>query len=197
MKQTLLGNNLHEIEKQIWLLLQESVKTAKSAFHQGIIATINNDFPEQRTVVLRNINLEEKTLRFHTDIRSEKINHLRQNDALSWLFYDAELKLQLRIYTKATIHHANDITDKAWESSRLASKMCYTTQAKSGSILSEPEIIDVNKKDIEQELLDFAYNNFCVIETKAFAMDFVFLNAKGNKRGFFDYKANEFYWRQI
>ncbi|MER0441327.1 pyridoxamine 5'-phosphate oxidase family protein [Emticicia sp. W12TSBA100-4] len=197
MKETLLENNLQEIEKQIWLLLQESVKTAKSAFHQGIIATINNYFPEQRTVVLRNINLEEKTLRFHTDIRSEKINHLRQNDALSWLFYDAELKLQLRIYTKATIHHTNDIADRAWENSRLASKMCYTTQAKSGSILSEPEMIDVNKKDVEQELLDFAYNNFCVIETKAFAMDFVFLNAKGNKRGFFDYKANEFYWRQI
>ncbi len=197
MKETLLGNNLQEIEKQIWLLLQESVKTAKSAFHQGIIATINNDFPEQRTVVLRNINLDEKTLRFHTDIRSEKINHLRQNNALSWLFYDAELKLQLRIYTKATIHHTNDMADRAWENSRLASKMCYTTQAKSGSILPEPEMIDVNKKDIEPELLNFAYNNFCVIETKAFAMDFVFLNAKGNKRGFFDYKAHEFYWRQI
>lgn len=197
MKETLLENNLPEIEKQIWLLLQESVKNAKSAFHQGSIATINNNFPEQRTVVLRNVNLGEKTLRFHTDIRSEKVNHLYQNNALSWLFYDAELKLQLRIYTTATIYNSNDITKNAWENSRLASKMCYTTQATSGSILSEPEIIDVNKKDVEPELLDFAYNNFCVIETKAFAMDFVFLNAKGNKRGFFDYKAHEFYWRQI
>ncbi len=197
MKETLLRNDLIEIEKQIWLLLEQSVKTAKSAFHQGNLATINNDFPEQRTVVLRNIDSERKTLRFHTDIRSEKINHIKNNNAVSWLFYDAELKLQLRIYSKADIYYDNETANLAWENSRLPSKMCYTTQAKSGSVIIEPEIIDVNKKDVEPELLDFARKNFCVIETKAFAMDFVFLNAKGNKRGFFDYKANEFYWRQI
>ena len=197
MKETLLRNDLIEIEKQIWLLLQQSVKIAKSAFHQAYVATINNNFPEQRTVVLRNINIDEKKLRFHTDIRSEKIEHLRNNSSLSWLFYDAELKLQLRIYAKAEIHYKDDIADIAWNNSRLASKMCYTTQAKSGSIISEPEVIDVNQKDIDPELLDFARNNFCVVETKAFAMDFVFLNAKGNKRGYFDYSTREFQWRQI
>lgn len=197
MKEVLLENDLIDIEKQIWLLLEQSVKTAKSAFHQGYIATINNDFPEQRTVILRKVDNEEKTLRFHTDIRSEKTAHLKNNNSVSWLFYDAELKLQLRIYSKAEIHYRDDIADIAWKNSRLPSKMCYTTQAKSGSIIDEPEFIDVNKKDFEPELLDFARNNFCVIETKAFAMDFVFLNAKGNKRGFFDYLTGNFHWRQI
>lgn len=197
MKEVLLENDLIDIEKQIWLLLEQSVKTAKSAFHQGYIATINNDFPEQRTVILRKVDNEEKTLRFHTDIRSEKTAHLKNNNSVSWLFYDAELKLQLRIYSKAEIHYRDDIADIAWKNSRLPSKMCYTTQAKSGSIIAEPEFIDVNKKDFEPELLDFARNNFCVIETKAVAMDFVFLNAKGNKRGFFDYLTGNFHWRQI
>lgn len=197
MKEVLLENDLIDIEKQIWLLLEQSVKTAKSAFHQGYIATINNDFPEQRTVILRKVENEEKTLRFHTDIRSEKIAHLKNNNLVSWLFYDAELKLQLRIYSKAEIHYDDVIANLAWENSRLSSKMCYTTQAKSGSIIAEPEFVDVNKKDFEPELLDFARNNFCVIETKAFAMDFVFLNAQGNKRGFFDYLTGNFHWRQI
>lgn len=197
MKEVLLENNLIDIEKQIWLLLEQSVKTAKSAFHQGYIATIDNDFPEQRTVILRKVDNKEKTLRFHTDIRSEKIAHLKNNNSISWLFYDAELKLQLRIYSKAEIHYDDAIANLAWENSRLPSKMCYTTQAKSGSIIAEPEFIDVNKKDFEPELLDFARNNFCVIETKAVAMDFVFLNAKGNKRGFFDYSTDNFHWRQI
>ncbi|GGD56620.1 hypothetical protein GCM10011514_20880 [Emticicia aquatilis] len=197
MRETLLGNDLIEIEKQIWLLLQQSVKTAKSPFHQAYVATISNNFPEQRTVVLRNINIEEKKLRFHTDIRSEKIEHLNHNSSLSWLFYDAELKLQLRIYTKAEIHYNDEIADMAWNNSRLASRMCYTTKAKSGSIIAEPEVIDVNQKDVESELLDFARKNFCVVESKAFAMDFVFLNAKGNKRGYFDYSTEDFHWRQI
>jgi pyridoxamine 5'-phosphate oxidase len=197
MKEVLLENNLIDIEKQIWLLLEQSVKTAKSAFHQGYIATINNDFPEQRTVILRKVDSDDKTLRFHTDIRSEKIVHLKNNNSVSWLFYDAELKLQLRIYSKAVIHFDDEIANLAWENSRLPSKMCYTTQAKSGSIIAEPEFLDVNKKYFEPELMDFARNNFCIIETKAVAMDFVFLNAKGNKRGFFDYSTGDFNWRQI
>lgn len=197
MKETLLGNDLIEIEKQIWLLLEQSVKNAKSAFHQAYVATIHNNLPEQRTIVLRNINIDEKKLRFHTDIRSEKIKHLQNNRSLSWLFYDTELKLQLRIYTKAEICYNDEIAKVAWENSRLSSQMCYTTQAKSGSIIDKPEVIDVNQKDIEPELLEFARNNFCVVEAKAFTMDFVFLNAKGNKRGFFDYNVNKFYWRQI
>lgn len=197
MKEVLLGNDLIDIEKQIWHLLGQSVKTSKSALHQGNIATINNNFPEQRTVILRKVDSDAKMLRFHTDIRSEKITHIKNNNAVSWLFYDAELKLQLRIYSKANIHYDNEIANLAWENSRLPSKMCYTTQAKSGSIIAEPEFIDVNKKDFEPELLDFARKNFCVIETKAFAMDFVFLNAKGNKRGFFNYLTGDFHWRQI
>ncbi len=197
MRETLLGNDLIEIEKQIWLLLKQSFKIAKSPFHQAYVATINNNFPEQRTVVLRNINIEEKTLRFHTDIRSEKIENLRNSNSLSWLFYDSELKLQLRIYTKAEIHYDDDLANIAWNNSRLASKMCYTTHAKSGSIIAEPEVIDINQKDIEPELLDFARKNFCIVETKAAAMDFVFLNAKGNKRGYFNYSTEDFQWRQI
>ena len=47
MRETLLGNDLIEIEKQIWLLLKQSVKIAKSPFHQAYVATINNNFPEQ------------------------------------------------------------------------------------------------------------------------------------------------------
>lgn len=197
MREIFLGNDLEEIEKQIWQLLNDSVHSYKAPFHHGIIATINEHFPEQRTVVLRNVILAKKALCFHTDIRSKKIDDLTKNNSVSWLFYNEELKLQLRIYAKAFIHHQDEFSENAWSKARLQSKLCYTTAAKSGNFIEIPELIDLNRKDVSNELLSFARENFCVIETQAHALDFVFLNANGNKRGFFDYRHQFSSWRQI
>lgn len=190
-------NNLEDIEIQIWELLSHSATSANSPFHQGVFASINNNIPEQRTVILRNANKSEKTLSFNTDIRSLKIEQLKINDFISWLFYDKTLKVQLRIYAKAIIHIGDFVAETAWEKSRLSSKICYTTQRKPGSFINEPEFVEVNQTDVEPELLSFARNNFAVVETKIHAVDFVFLNRKGNKRAYFDYESNIFQWRQV
>ncbi len=190
-------NNLENIEIKIWELLTQSASSANSPFHQGVFASINDNFPEQRTVILRNVNRSAKTISFNTDIRSLKIEQLKINNLVSWLFYDKILKVQLRIYAKAIIHIDNITSETAWEKSRLSSKLCYTTQQKPGSFIDEPEFIEVNQTDVEPELLKFAHNNFAVIETKISAIDFVFLNRKGNKRAYFDYESNIFQWRQV
>lgn len=190
-------NNLEDIELQIWELLSHSATSANSPFHQGVFASINNHFPEQRTVILRNANREEKTISFNTDIRSLKVEQLNVNDSVSWLFYDKTIKVQLRMYAKAIIHINDEVSEMAWEKSRLSSKICYTTQQKPGSFINEPELIEVNQVYVEPELLSFAHDNFAVVETKIHAIDFVFLNRKGNKRAYFDYESNIFQWKQV
>jgi pyridoxamine 5'-phosphate oxidase len=190
-------NNLEDIEVRIWELLTQSVNSANAPFHQGVFASINDNIPEQRTVILRNVNRSEKTISFNTDMRSLKIEQLKINNSVSWLFYDKTLKIQLRMYANAMIHFDDIISELAWEKSRLSSKMCYTTQQKPGSFINEPEFIEVNQTDVDSELLNFAHNNFAVINTKIYAIDFVFLNRKGNKRAYFDYESNTFQWRQV
>jgi hypothetical protein len=197
MNTQLYHNNLEDIEEQIWELLTQSANSANAPFHQGVFASINNNIPEQRTVILRNVNISEKTISFNTDIRSLKIEQLKINNSVSWLFYDKTLKIQLRMYANAMIHFDDVISEMAWEKSRLSSKMCYTTQQKPGSFINEPEFIEVNQTDVDPELLKFAHNNFTVIKTKVYAIDFVYLNRKGNKRAYFDYESNTFQWRQV
>jgi pyridoxamine 5'-phosphate oxidase len=197
MNEIFAQNNLHEIETYIWELLVQSVNSSKTPFHQGCVATVNNNIPEQRMVVLRGADAVEKTLSFNTDIRSVKIEQLRVNSAVSWLFYDTKLKVQLRMYALAYINFDDEVSKIAWQNTRLASKICYTTQAKPGSSIPTPELIDVNQKEVSEELLEFAENNFAVIETKIYAIDFVFLNREGNRRAFFDYRTNCFEWKQV
>ena len=197
MNNTFHDNNLENIESQIWELLVQSSHSANTPFHQGNIATINHNVPEQRTVILRSVDISKRLLSFNTDVRSLKIEQLETNNSVSWLFYDKTLKVQLRMYAKAVVHWNDAVAELGWEKSRLSSKMCYTTQQKSGSFIDKPEFVEVNRTDIEDELLDFARGNFAVVETQVYAIDFVFLNRNGNKRAYFDYESNHFQWRQV
>ncbi len=191
------NNNLKDIEAQIWELLVQSSNSANTPFHEGVIATVNGNIPEQRTVILRNIDVFTKTLSFNTDIRSMKIEQLQVNNSVSWLFYDKILKVQLRMYAKAVVHRNNAVAKLAWEKSRLSSRMCYTTIQKPGSFIDTPELVEINQLSVNDELLDFARENFAVIETQVYAVDFVFLNRNGNKRAYFDYQSHNFQWRQV
>lgn len=197
MNNSLYDYSLTEIETHIWETLLQSSKSANTPFHQGSFATINNNIPEQRTVILRNVNVTEKTISFNTDIRSLKIEHLQANDSVSWLFYDKYTKIQLRIYGKAVVHYKDEVSELAWEQSRLSSKMCYATQQKPGNFVENPELIKVNQTEISDELLTFAHENFAVISSKIYAIDYVILNRMGNKRAYFDYKNNVFQWRGV
>jgi pyridoxamine 5'-phosphate oxidase len=189
--------NLEEVETHIWELLLHSTLSAKTPFHQGSFATVNNNVPEQRTVIVRNVNIAEKTISFNTDIRSLKIVYLEANNSVSWLFYDKTLRVQLRMYAKAVIHYKDAVSELAWEQSKLTSKMCYTTQQKPGNFIDSPELIEVNQGDVSEELLVFAHENFAVINTKIYALDFVVLNRLGSKRAYLDYENNIFRWRGV
>ena len=90
-------NDLDKIVDAIWDLLLIGKNKSKSEFHQGYIATYNNNYPSIRTVVLRHVNKSKNTISFHTDIRSKKIEELKNNNKLSMLFYDHGKKIQLKI----------------------------------------------------------------------------------------------------
>jgi len=192
-----LQYDLQAIEAALWKLLLESVKSFKAPFHTGAVATVFENRPEVRTVVLRHADAEHKKLFFHTDTRSPKISQLQQEPQLSWLFYDKDIRMQLRIAAAAVIHTANDVANEAWEQARLASRLTYTTSSASGTILSAPELINLNQTEVEPVLITTARNNFCVVETTVQEMDWVLLHHAGNRRALFNYNTQQFQWIQV
>lgn len=197
MDDLFLQHDLTAIEKKIWELLQESVSSFKSPFHTGVVATMNEKQPEVRTVVLRHTDTQQKKLFFHTDIRSPKVHQLQTNPQMSWLFYDKDIRIQLRLKATAAVHLDDEVANNAWEESRLSSRLTYTTSSASGTILSTPELIDLNQKEVEPELIDIAWKNFCVVETTIQQMDWAFLHHSGNRRASFHYITNQFQWIQV
>jgi pyridoxamine 5'-phosphate oxidase len=99
----------HLFEKAIWRLLARGAVDAKHAFRLCSIATVNEaGKPDTRTVVMRECDMTNKTLSFHTDIRSGKVAHLEKHPDVCMLFWDPKQSLQLRVYGQAVIHHLDE-----------------------------------------------------------------------------------------
>ncbi|MEJ8843499.1 pyridoxamine 5'-phosphate oxidase family protein [Lacibacter sp. H375] len=189
-----LEHDLHVIEASLWKLLLESVRSFKAPFHTGVVATVHEQQPEVRTVVMRHADAGQKKLFFHTDIRSPKVQQLQLQPQMSWLFYDKDIRMQLRFAATAFVHTSDAVANEAWDQARLASRLTYTTSSASGTVLPAPELINLNQTEVEPELTAIARKNFCVVETGIHQMDWILLHHTGNRRALFNYLTNEFQW---
>ena len=71
--------DLSSIDAHLWQLLRQSEKSYKAPFHSGVVATVDEQLPQLRTVILRKVDVAARKLFFHTDIRAPKVVFL-QND---------------------------------------------------------------------------------------------------------------------
>jgi 3-hydroxyisobutyrate dehydrogenase len=189
--------SLNELEQYCWNRLVTGAIKSRNPFHTPSVATLSKGEVSMRTVVLRKALPEERELRFHTDVRSIKWDDLMINPAISALFYDADARVQLRIKGTAELHHDNDITAKAWETTNLSSRKCYLT-LHSPSSFTDSSTSGLSE-DIEQEKFtlsesEVGYANFGIVSIRVQSIDWLWLNHSGHRRAFFDYEKESYQW---
>jgi pyridoxamine 5'-phosphate oxidase len=192
-----INYSLNDLEQDCWTRLVMGATKSRTPFHTPSIATLANGEVNLRTVVLRKTLPVERELRFHTDIRSPKWNELAINTSISALFYDASERIQLRVKGKAVLHHTNDLTAKAWETTSLSSRKCYLT-LHSPSNFADSSTSGLTE-DIEQENFTLAesevgYENFGIVSIHVQSIDWLWLNHAGHRRAFFDYENKQYNW---
>ena len=65
-------------------------------------------------------------MRFHTDHRAAKIKHFTENNNVSVIGYDPDLKIQIKLQGKIKVHYDDEVTESAWKESNRRSKKCYS-----------------------------------------------------------------------
>jgi len=188
--------DLKNIEQHCWGLLHEGVKSYKNPFHYGVFASVDDRFPSVRTVIVREVDIQQKIICFNTDTRSPKFGQLSANPHICWLFYDENLRMQMRCMASASLHVHDELADAVWKEARLNSKITYTAPHAPGTPLDEPCLVDLNRDVISDEELQEARRNFSVVHTRVISLDWTFLHYKGNRRAFFDYQQNRQTWMQ-
>ena len=161
--------NLEEIQKKFWSMLDDAVVNRSSPFRIPVfICTDQNDI-DGRIVVLRKSDKENNVLQFHTDLRSPKVDILKKNNNASLVFYDKEEKIQLRVKVTCKINNKNTIAEESWKKTQHISRRCYLTDSGPGSISESPTSGMISKLedfDYTMEQSEKGYENFTVIKCK-------------------------------
>ena len=191
--------DLDRLRETIWAELQTAADSARHGWHLPMVATGGTQ-PHNRTVVLRDVDIESRSLAFHTDVRSPKVTQIRVTPHVCFCFYDATHRVQLVADAAASVHTDDEIADAGWERSTAASRRCYLAPAAPGDVIAKPK---ANLPDafvgklpaIEQTLP--GRENFAVVAARVQRLDFLYLSHEGNLRAEFVLDDGDFHGRWI
>ena len=186
-----------EIKKKIWLMLDDAVKNRSSQFRIPTFICGTADKIDGRIVVLRKSDQSNNLVQFHSDIRSDKIEILKQNPNAAMLFYDKEEKIQVRLKVKCVINHKNDITKASWDRTQHISRKCYLVDKGPGTVSDIPTSglkPELDNFDYTKEQSEEGYKNFTVIQCNIKSIEWLYLAAKGHRRARFDLESSKESW---
>ena len=147
---------------------------------------------------MRKADQQNNFIQYHSDIRSSKIEKIKQNPSCAILFYGKEEKIQLRVKAECNVHFDDEITKESWEKTGHISRKCYLVTNGPGTKSDKPTSGLDNKFDsfdFTKEESEEGYKNFCVIRCKVKSIEWLYLAAKGHRRALIDLNGSKkFTW---
>jgi pyridoxamine 5'-phosphate oxidase len=184
-----------------WQMLANGAEQRKGPAHTPVVATTDQSGnPSQRIMILREVDREIGTLRFHTDARSTKITEIGIGARLSVLVYDAAEKIQLRLGGTAQTETKGFAADAAWGNSTLFARRCYMAEHSPGAESEAPTSglphwIE-GKKPIEVDITD-ARRNFAIIVVQIDEIEWLYLANSGHRRAKWDWNNDQWSGRWL
>ncbi|WP_397446526.1 pyridoxamine 5'-phosphate oxidase family protein [Polaribacter sp. R77954] len=143
----------------------------KHPFRYFTLATINNTIPRLRTAVLRKMQ-PDFTIIVYTDLRSQKVADIQENNMVSGLFYHPKKLLQIKIEGTAEIISDKNALKPYWSSVGENSKKDYTTEKAPATIIKNPEFVSYSAKT----------NYFCVLKISISKIEYLRLKRPNHIR---------------
>lgn len=189
-----MDNQLKEILSNSWQLLQRGAVDKKSPLHTPVIGTASETGVQMRTVVLRQTHIDQRQLLFYTDVRSSKIDQLKANPSLNWLFYHPKKSCQIRASGQVIIHHQDTLALERWQTLPYYGRKTYGTTLSPATSIStaDDNLPPFWKKDaIELAETEYAYANFAVVACKIHQLEWLELQRSGHRRAIFSFINSE------
>lgn len=166
-------------------LIESGAIDRHSAAHAPSVATIDTDgAPAQRVMIVRAVDWSNRTVRFHTDLRSTKIAQA-DGKPVSILIYSAADKIQLRLSGTAAVEHHSPNADAAWHASTLFARRCYMAENAPGTHNATPTsgLPDhIEGQQPTEEDIASAYSNFAILLVNFDCIEWLYLANQGHRR---------------
>lgn len=181
-------DTLDAVAEDIWQRLEQASKDRHSAMHTPVVCSADGPFPTPRIMVLRGVDRNEPSLRFHTDLRSAKARHIAENARVSVLAYDPQARVQIVANGMGQLEAEGPRAQAAWASSALTSRRCYLAEGAPGVPLEAmasglpPHLLDRAPTHAESEA---GWPNFAIVIVRIERIEWLKLTACGNCRASF------------
>lgn len=175
--------DLARIEALIWDELDRAVHSrvgpgrAAHPWRRAALATVGPDGPEVRSIVLRDIQVDQRTLVFYADARSPKIAQLRADPRGQLLCWNEVLGWQLRLGCRIEVATDGlDVTTRWAHIRHRPAAHDYLSPLAPGSPLDAPAAPVAPER---------ARESFAVLSARVQAIDWLELHAQGHRRARF------------
>lgn len=111
----------------------------KHPFRFLTLATAGTNFPQVRTVVLRELSSSVEFL-VYTDYRTAKVQDLLKIPRVSLLFYHPKKQVQVRVKALATLHVADELAESHWNRVSEKRQSEYKSELVPGTQIENPEL---------------------------------------------------------
>lgn len=176
--------------------MEEGCREAGHPLHTPVFASVKDDTPAVRTVVLRGVDRVARQLDFHTHLASSKLPQLQAQSACQWLFYSPEEKVQIQARAVAQVHHQDALAEAHWAATGLSSRRCYCTSVDPGTAIEDGPVSGLppeleGRQPTEEESQRLGWPHFVVVRTQVTRLEFLYLRAAGHRRAFWDWAEGQ------
>jgi len=170
---------MQDVIEKVWTSLEGATTQRGSPFATVQAATIGLDgSPMVRTVVLRDTNRKDNAVSFHSDLRSAKVAELNRDPRISLVGYDRGEGVQVRLSGTAQLITDGPEKEHLWRAASVDTRSLYQSTTSPGMPVDATHITHVAQEDLD----DFGYRNFCVINVSLTFIDFLQLRPVTHER---------------
>ena len=188
-----LHDDLDALEASCWAELTRAALVPHEPLRLPTLSTQDPDLgPTSRTVVLRRCNDRARRLELHTDLRADKVAHLRADPRHAWHFYDDGQQLQLRALAVASLHHDDHVADAAWSRLSPGSQRSYCASDPGARRDAHDSGLPTGwwSRRLDPEEVAHGRANFCAVRAQVTRLEVLHLSTDGHRRARFTYDGH-------
>ena len=163
------------IQQACWQELAKAPRNKSHAFRVMGLATVDGERADLRSVVLREVQPDERTLVFFTDARSPKVAQIQRQPAGTLLVWCEQLSWQLRLRVQLEVETSGLAVSSRWARLKLTpAAQDYLSPLPPGAPVEHP----LPERSTRE--------HFAVVHARVQAIDWLELHAEGHRRAVFD-----------
>ena len=178
--------SLDAIQAEVWRQLELATHDKHHAWRAPVLATVDGDGADARTVILREVDARQKQLLTFTDERAGKVTQLLRHPRATLVMWSPALGWQLRCRVLLSLEMSGLAATSRWAKIKLTpAAQDYLARLPPGAPLDAAEAV-------APEPLKREY--FAVVSAQVLSIDWLELHRSGHRRARFDGSGSQ--WLQ-